>query len=412
MLDRRTDMSHSIRLQARWVVPLDGHALSPGLIHCKAGRIVSVEEGTDRQAHQLGDVAVLPGLINAHTHLEFSDLDAPLEAGGTFANWIRRVVAHRRGRSLPVADVIRRGIEESRAEGTAVVGEIATDDVSAEVLHREQASGIVFREVLGLHEGAVAEGLATAHRFLESFPSSVDGDGALGPGLSPHAPYSVDPELFEGLISLAVEEQLPVAMHLAETREERQLLDEGRGPLVEMLSSLGLWRPERFISSGGIAERLRRLADAPRGLVIHGNYLRPAEFAFLAGQPKMSVVYCPRTHHHFGHVPHPWREMLEHGVRVVLGTDSRASNPDLSLFRELQWLHARHPDVPAERLLRMATHDAAIALGVDDSFGALQPGKRALLTVVQPSRGGDDFSLDDLLEPAARVVPLELADQP
>src|SRR5690606_23901877 len=103
-----------------------------------------------------------------------------------------------------------------------------------------------------------------------------------------------------------------------------------------LLKDLGLWRPDLIPQSDDWRPYLEPLSTAPRALVIHGNFLEAADLDFLAGQPQMSVVYCPRTHHHFGHSPHPWKRMREQGIRVVLGTDSRASNPDLSLFRELQ----------------------------------------------------------------------------
>jgi cytosine/adenosine deaminase-related metal-dependent hydrolase len=117
-------------------------------------------------------------------------------------------------------------------------------------------------------------------------------------------------------------------------------------------------------------------------LVIHGNYLDAVEFDWLQNHPQVSVVYCPRTHAYFQHAPHPWREMLERGINVALGTDSRGSNPDLSLWREMQFLATTFPDVDPARILAMGTRRGAAALGRDSEQGTLEPGKQALLASV------------------------------
>lgn len=397
-------------VQARWVVPMDGRVLSPGVIRFETGRILAVEEGTDPDAHDLGDCVVLPGLINAHTHLEFSDLRQPFPAGESFPHWIRNVIAHRRNRGRVSAEVIGEALRETRSSGTVALGEIATDDLAADVLQREAARGIVFRELLGLSDEAVETGLATARSFLDDrrWPASP----GLFPGLSPHAPYSVAPRLLDGLINLAVERQVPVAMHLAETDDERLLLQEGRGPFVTLLQDLGLWRPDLIPRSGDWMPYLKSLSKAPRALVVHGNFLAATDIDFLAGQPQMSVVYCPRTHHHFGHPPHPWKALLERGIRVVLGTDSRASNPDLNLFRELQWLANRDRDIPAEALLRMATIDAAAALGLSDRLGTIAPGRAVELAVLSMPGGLKEFTWEALLSEAVEIQPFPLAERP
>jgi len=389
--------------QVRWLIPDGRRLLSPGILEVAHGEIVSVREGTDADAVPLGDVALIPGLINAHTHLEFSDLAAPLLPGGTFPDWIRAVIGARQSRRSDPRAAIDRGWQEARRTGTIAVGEIATADDTFDRLRRAEGRGVVFREVLGLRDDAVASGLADARRFLDSVAAPA---APLLRGLSPHAPYSLHPDLLRGLIELAAERQAIVAMHLAETREDLELLQFRRGGLADLLRGLGLWRAELWDDFPEPLDYLRLLSRAARALVVHGNYLSPAECDFLATQPQMSVVYCPRTHAAFGHPPHPWQALQERGVRVVVGTDSRASNPDLSLFRELQHLHAIAPQVSPGALLRMATVDAAAALGLDDRLGTLAPGRPALGAVVEPVSPLTSADWSGLFAPGSVCRPL------
>ena len=160
------------------------------------------------------------------------------------------------------------------------------------------------------------------------------------------------------------------------------MLAHGRGPLVEMLEEFDVWEPGILAGGTRPLDYLRELRECERALVIHGNYLDDEELKLLAEHENLTLIYCPRTHAYFGHADHPWRKLHACGGRVALGTDSRGSNPDLSLWNELRFLHKRHPDVEIEELLRMGTINGAIALGLGDETGSLSPGKRADLAVV------------------------------
>jgi cytosine/adenosine deaminase-related metal-dependent hydrolase len=186
-------------------------------------------------------------------------------------------------------------------------------------------------------------------------------------------------------------------MHLAETREELELLQSGSGPLVPMLQSFNAWYPDAIPRGSRPLDYLRIMAQSHRALVIHGNYLAPDETAFLAARTaRMSVVFCPRTHAYFGHEPYPLRTLLAAGVNVAIGTDSRASNRDLSLWEELRHIHCHFADVAPADILRMGTLNGAIALGVDADFGSLTPKKSARLALV-PLPDCDDRDPHELL---------------
>jgi len=377
-------------LRARWVFPGSAPPVRDGVLNVAAGRIVSVTANAEMPDRlDLGNVALLPGLVNAHTHLEFSDLESPLgEPGIRLPDWIRLVIADRRGRAGSPASAIQQGLIESAAAGVTAVGEIAT--AGWRLVEDAPAVGVTaFQESIALSPEATESAIERARASLQESKQDL----RYRPGLSPHAPYTVHPLLCERLIELAAQENLPVAMHLAESPEEIELLATGNGGLGEMLSDLGFWREGVIARGARPLDYLRVLSGAPRALVIHGNYLQADELDFLAQHAEqMSLVYCPRTHAYFGHASyHSITDLQRRGVNVCLGTDSRASNPDLSLWNEMRFVAGRHPELAGDLILALGTSGAARALGCDDVRGILKPGMRADYCVV---RLPDDASAD------------------
>lgn len=384
-----------IRLRCRWLYSGTGKPLEDQVLSIEHGRIQSIDSAGTRSATiDAGEVAVIPGLINCHTHLEFTHLTTPLEPRRDFARWIETVIQHRRGWTGEVIDSIKMGREESLREGVTGLAETATSDW---LFSRPDSFSplrmLVFREILGLRESGVADQLSTAELFLKHAAEQNIPDV----GLSPHAPYSLHPELFRGLCDLAAHRNVPLSMHLAESPAEMELLESGRGPLVDLFTQMGLWQPGIIPVGTRPLAYLKELARSPRALVVHGNLLGEEEIQFLQTQPQMSVVYCPRTHHAMQDSPHPWMSMRERGINVALGTDSRASNPDLSLWNELAHLHQQFPALPASELLPLGTHHAACALGWDDQ-GSLTPGAQANLCVVRLPEDAEDNPEAHLLD--------------
>jgi len=377
-----------LALRARWLVRIDRPPIEGGMVTIGGGQIVAVGENTSgRPPRELGDVALLPGLVNAHTHLEFSLLEHPLgQPGMAFPDWIREVVAWLRagdsgqGTGYRRREAISKGITECRAAGVAVVGDIETtgyDPYAGE--QRPEIDVVVFRELLGLSSDRI-EPLLQQARDHVLIPRAE----CIYAGLSPHAPYSAHPGLVQKACEISDEHSAPLAMHLAESREELELLHSHSGPLVELLLSFHAWHPDSLRLHQRPLDYLKTLATAHRALVIHGNYLAADEIAFLAAhRDRMSVVYCPRTHSYFGHEPYPLAQMLSAGARVTVGTDSRASNPDLKLFEELRHVARHHPGVSPDAILRMGTLSGAEALGLADSYGSITPGKHADLITIR-----------------------------
>jgi cytosine/adenosine deaminase-related metal-dependent hydrolase len=361
-------------LTARWVLPVGREPLAGGSVTVAGDRILAVEAHDQRTPDiDLGNMAVLPGLVNAHTHLDLSCLPAPIPFTGDFTAWLRAVIEHRRSLSVEqVQATTATGLAESLRHGVTLLADISAQGASWPLLAKAPVRAVVFHELLGLTRVRAGQSWAAALAWLHACPSAP----TCRPGLSPHAPYSVRNSLFRAAAGLAAERRLPLMIHLAETLAERELLETHSGPFVPFLDRLGVWDADGLVRD---LDEIVRLNDSvPRVLYAHGNYLG-------SGMPlkeNSTVVYCPRTHAHFRHPSHHFRALQDRGVRVALGTDSRASNPDLDVLAEARFLHRLHPEVPGAILLHMATLAGAEALGWADETGSLTPGKSADLIVV------------------------------
>lgn len=385
-------------LQARCLLPIDAPPIRDGVLTLADGRILAVGENTSgRPPRDLGDVAILPGLINAHAHLEFSDLPAPLgRPNMPFTDWLHAAVTWRR-QQMAEADAAERrwqaardGLAEVARSRAAAVGEIASPGWSEAAFETCPLDVTVFLELLSLSPLRVESLLAAAAAHLATAAATKHWRG----GLAPHAPYSVHPELLSRTCPLSRQHQVPLAMHLAESREELELLQSGTGPFVALLEAFDAWHPDAIRRGSRPLDYLRVMAQAHRALIIHGNYLNPEDFTFLAARTaRMAVVYCPRTHAYFGHEPYPLPQMLAAGVNVAVGTDSRASSPNLCLWEELQQIRRTFPTIAPADIVRMGTLNGATALGLESHYGTLTPGKAATLAIVPlpPDAAGDPY---------------------
>jgi aminodeoxyfutalosine deaminase len=332
----------------------------------------------------LGNVALIPGLVNAHTHLDLSGARGlvPPTDPDHFTDWLRGVIAYRRGRTPEQVQAdVRAGLAEALRFGTTLLGDITADGASWDAVAAAPVRAVVFRELIGLPQVRAAVGIVTARAWANGRAATP----TCRPGLSPHAPYSVHTQLRREVVELARDWNIPVAVHLAESPAELDLLARHRGPLVAFLQDVGVWE------AGGLAEKPEDwLVRRPRGapdLYVHANYLTPT--------PRLprsaTVVYCPRTHAAFGHPRHPVADFLARGVRVCLGTDGLASNPDLDPLAEARFVRARRPDIPPDVILKMVTLAGAEALGWADEAGSLEPGKSAdAVAVPLPDRDATD----------------------
>ncbi|MBL8808596.1 MAG: amidohydrolase family protein [Planctomycetaceae bacterium] len=364
-------------LSVRWLWNPSAEPLQFVTVREFDGRITDIRENSGSDADRFLPVILVPPLINAHTHLEFSELTSPVEPAKPFAEWIRSVIRFRIQRGHDGSDCLSAGLDECFDHGVAAVADIATSD---HMPHRAGVECLRFREAIGLTPERIQQQSSTAESFLRAHAATGR------TGLSPHAPYTVHPELLDQLMRMAVQFDVPVAMHLAETREELELLHKGTGELAEFLQGMNLFETGTFPGGRSIREMLEQLARAPKALAVHGNYFVEDDLQYLTRHPGISTVYCPRTHHWFGHTEHPFRRMKELGLNVVLGTDSRASNPDLSVWKELQHVASQFSTLSATSLISMITTDSANALGQSGLSEPLAIGSRLRGTLISAPR--------------------------
>ncbi len=383
------DSGECLTITARFVFPVDDAPLPGGCVAIASGRIVAVEPRGTRSADlDLGNAAILPGFVNAHTHLDLSGLRGRTPPTANFVDWLRAVIGQRREQQAgQVQQDIQLGLEECLASGATLIGDIAAGGQSWEILAKATCRSVVFYELLGLSKPRAHQSWAAACAWLRTLPASPH----CRPGLSPHAPYSVRASLFKAARRLAKERDLPLAVHVAESAAELELLAERKGAMVPFLEELGVYDPSGLVET--LPGLVKFIGGYRRGLLVHGNYLRaPADV-----HRGMSVVYCPRTHYAFGHPSYTLTKFLRSGVRVALGTDSLASNPDLSVFNEARFVRQHHDEVSSNEILRMATLSGAEALGWDREAGSLTPGKAADLAIV-------DLPDKDEADPGALVL--------
>ena len=389
-----------VALRARWVFPVAGPPLRDAAVTISQGRIVAVgSPPRGVPVEDLGGAAIVPGLVNAHAHLEFSDLAGPIGRPGMgFVEWLGSVIQHRAAAPPPGRWCIDRGLRESVGHGVTTIGEIAQPGGAWDAYLASPCDGTIFLELIAPRVERVEAALEAAGKHNVEV-------GQWRPGLSPHAPYTVHPELLARAAALSARREMPLAMHLAESREEIDFLRDGRGPFRELLESRGAWDPSARPRGARPLDELRVLSRAHRALVIHGNYLDDEEIELLGRQRRqMAVVYCPRTHAWFGHARYPLEKLLAAGAIVALGSDSRASSPDLSLLAELRHVAREFPAMNRATILELGTLGSARALGLDARIGTLEPGKWANLAVVAlpDDAGADPHEL--LLDGAGAVI--------
>lgn len=374
-------------LRARLVAPVCRPPLDDGALVISAGRIVALGRWRDvRREHagpvtDLGEVLLLPGLINAHCHLDYTHMAGLFPPPKNFCDWIKSITVEKGLWSdAEFAASWRAGAKMLLRTGTTTVADVEAVPALLPAMWRATPLRVFsFLEMTGVRSRRDPKAiLREAAAKIWSLPRGE----RWATGLSPHAPYSTTPALLRESARLARRRGWRLTTHIAESAPEFEMFRHARGEMFDWLR-----RNERDMSDcGGVspvqhAERCGLLG--PNLLAIHVNYLARGDAALLARRG-VSVVHCPRSHEYFGHAPFPFRALRRAGVNVCLGTDSLATvratprtQPELNLFLELRAFAAAHPETAPETILRMVTVNAARALGFAGRLGELRPGAQA-----------------------------------
>jgi cytosine/adenosine deaminase-related metal-dependent hydrolase len=381
------------------------------------GRIVAVGRrasvlhaaGSGADVRDLGDVVLLPGLVNAHTHLELSWLRSSL-APGDYMTWLRALAERREQEDEATAmKAAEAAVDELLARGTVAVGDVSNGVWIASVLAGSSLRGIVFHEMFGFPAALAERLLAEAAGRLDAIEDELArAPGRLRMVLTPHAPHSTSGPLLKALAGRAGATQDPLSIHVAESEAEVQFLHDGSGPFREFLIERRAWDESWTPPGHSPVEHLDRLGVlTPRTLAVHCVHLGAQDLSKLQARG-VTVVTCPRSNQRLGVGRAPVPRMLSVGIPVALGTDSLASAPDADLFAEMAALRHEHPVLSPAAVLRMATLNGARALGLAGELGTLETGKLAA-SVVVPLPTPEDDPLEVVTGGPEVVYPVDAA---
>lgn len=367
-------------IRARAVVTMDGDPIENGAVALTGNRITEVgrwrdfRPGADEEVVDLGERALMPGLINAHCHLDYTMLRGAIPRATSFSEWIRSINAEKA--ALTAADytrAIEEGFAEAASFGTTTIANLEAFPELIESVKPAPLRTWWFAEMIDVRCPVSAADVLGALEKMAPVAGGV--------GLAPHAPFTASRHLYAETAALAVERDIPVTTHLAESAEEMEMFRDRTGSLFAFLQNIG-----RPMDDCGQTTPLGLMMQSglldERWLIAHLNELTATDFVRLKQGPRFHIVHCPRSHAYFGHSPFPFAKLRALGFNICLGTDSLASNHDLNLFSEMRQFSETEPSVRADKILEMATVNAARALGQGDALGRLRVGSFADLLAV------------------------------
>lgn len=411
--------------KARFIVPVESPPIENGAIQFDDGIILSVgpaDSFRSRGAVDYGDAVIFPGFVNAHTHLELSVLEGRVPPSRNFTDWLERLIAARnhdlaatsssqedrggedrsRMENEYILRAVETGISQSLSAGVTAIADItAYPHWTRPALARSPLRGVSFGEVI-----AMGKGRALLDSRLDAAADLSVSKNRVKVGVSPHAPYSVEPDALRACAARAARAHLPLSIHVAETPDEEIFTRQSDGKFADFLRGLGLWDNDIRASGCSPVELLASAgALTPQTILAHANYVSDVDISLIANSGA-SVAFCPRTHAAFEHAPHRFRDMLAAGINVCLGTDSLASNPSLSIIDEARFLHSTGGDISPAVLLSMGTLHGARALQMASQIGSLRSGKSADFCVISLPKAAHRWAevLENTDSPVATVL--------
>ncbi|HVM33255.1 MAG TPA: amidohydrolase family protein [bacterium] len=387
-------MPSRLVLFAKTLLTMDrARPLEDGFVLVEGSRILQVGRRRDyrpapskaTRVLDLGATILLPGLINAHCHLDFTAFKGKVPFKGNFREWLREMAG--RTRAFTPHDFqgsVRAGIRESLAYGTTTICDISTSGESFRQLPKSGLRAFAFLELLDVAQPDTQAVWKRFQQRLKSLLAESPEAETFRWGISPHTPFTVSKELLILAGRYAASHRAcPTTIHVAESRDEARFFKTGRGAMAKRMKALNPdWTlphgttPVQYLNDCGWLPKL--------DLAVHVNRADDRDIRLLA-RNRVSVAHCPGSHAFFDHSSFPYARLRQKGVRVCLGTDSLASNRSLSMFREMRLFGLRHPSVPPEEILAMATVKPAQALG-EGRLGRIKPGYFADLIGIPAGR--------------------------
>ncbi|MDX1952521.1 MAG: amidohydrolase family protein [Verrucomicrobiota bacterium] len=372
-------------LRARVLLPVARAPIPDGALLIEGKQIAAVGRWADLRDFNaplldLGDSILLPGLVNAHCHLDYTAMAGKLPPPRQFPDWIASILAYKA--HWTYTDYAQSWISGAKMllrNGVTSVADIeAVPELLPDVWECTPLRVHSLFEMTGV-KSQVDPALILEETLarMDTLPQTRNKQA----GLSPHAPYSTAPELFRIASQAARQRNLLCSTHLAESQPEFEMYRQAGGPLYQWL------KPQRKMDDCDGRSPLRHLhqlgALHPSMIAVHVNYLAEGDLPLLAASGA-SVAHCPRSHTYFNHAPFPYEKLRDAGVNVCLGTDSLASvlrrgglEPELNLFEEMREFALKNPHVSPDEILRLATLNGAIALRQKGILGQLTPGAAA-----------------------------------
>lgn len=395
-------------IRSRFVVPMVGEPIENGAVAIEAERIVAVGRFDEVKARHreevldLGEQALLPGLINAHCHLDYTMLRGKIPPQSSFSDWIQAINAEKD--SLTAQDYvvsIKEGFAEAQSFGTTTIANlIAFPELIAAI--EAPIRTWWFGELIDVRTPDRAESIADL--AVESLKSAKHW------GLAPHAPFTASARLYARCEEIARRENVLLTTHLAESREEMQMFHDASGPAFDFLKGIG--RPmDDCGNETPLSLLIRREQIDERWIIAHLNELTDGDFYLLARAAKFHIAHCPRSHTFLGHAPFALKKLRALGFNICLGTDSLASNSSLSLFSEMRELQRKEPELTSREILEMATVNGARALGQPEALGIIAPGFIADLIAIPFAQTRADI-FDAIVAFEGQVPWMMVAGQP
>lgn len=395
-------MADTSLIKAKYIISGAGNILTGHEILVEGAKITAIEPVGKHPAdtvYDLGSAVLMPGFINAHTHIELTDLGRPVTRRQDLTLWLDEVRELRDG--LDDNDLVKssqKGVEASIEYGTTTIVDHANSGNSYIPLRESGMRVFLLFEMVGFPEH-LYEAKA---KLLDERSAMVEESEFLTWGVAPHSAYGVSERLLKKCRDMVNGDRL-VSVHASEHEGEVELFETGKGPFVDFLTRLGSdlskWDAPGMTPVAYL-EKLGLVTD--RTLMVHSNYLRDGDFDIIK-KTGASAVYCPRSHFYFYHRYHPFKKLLSEGIRVIFGTDSMVSNWSLDMLEELKFVYQTYDGVTPAQLVRMATADAAEALGLAGKVGKLAPGMEADIIAIHIPGNFDD-PLEAVLDQRSRNI--------